>query len=251
MFLTFAGVGSAFTDQRYYQSNMVITSKSGKRLLIDCGGDARFSLAELNITHRMIDAVYISHLHADHIGGLEWFGFCTYFTPNCKRPTMYIVNTLVRDLWRSLRGGMQSHEGIVLNLNSFFEVQATSINDTFEWEGISFAPVQTVHIMNGMKIVPSYGLLITENGKTTFLTTDTQFCPRQIEKFYEKSSVIFHDCETAPYRSNVHAHYNDLATLPDETKKKMWLYHYQPDPVQNPVEDGFRGLVKKGQTFEL
>ena len=68
MELRFAGVGSAFTTKEYWQSNMIV-SHDGKNLLIDCGGDIRFSLAELNMSYKDIDAVYISHLHADHIGG--------------------------------------------------------------------------------------------------------------------------------------------------------------------------------------
>lgn len=105
-----------------------------------------------------------------------------------------------------------------------------------------------------MRIVPSYGLLITElttPERTVFLTTDTQFCPRQIERFYDRSEAIFHDCETYPFKSGVHAHYDDLRTLPEATKKKMWLYHYGPDPKQRPEEDGFQGFVAKGQTFEF
>lgn len=262
MKITFAGVGGAFTDNRYWQSNMFITANSGKRLMIDCGGDARFSFGEHGATNYNIsewaDGVYISHLHADHIGGLEWLGFCSYFNPKKIKPKLFIVNTLVKPLWQSLRGGMQSHEGVVLNLKSFFDVNAISINDSFTWEGIKFTPVQTVHIMNGFGIVPSYGLLLDlpatvyrPDGKKIFLTTDTQFCPRQIEQFYAQASIIFHDCETYPFRSGVHAHYDDLKTLPLETKQKMWLYHYGPDPKQVPTDDHFAGFITKGQTFEF
>ena len=257
MKITFAGVGSAFTDQRYYQSNMFITSRSGKRLMIDCGTDARFSFGELGATNTNIgewaDGVYISHLHADHIGGMEWLGFCTFFNPKKIKPKLYIVDTQIDSLWDSLKAGMRSHEGRVLNLNDFFDVRAIPINDYFVLEKIQFTPVQTIHIMDGMRIVPSYGLLIydLEGSSTVFLTTDTQFCPRQIEKFYSMADVIFHDCETYPFRSGVHAHYDDMVTLPAETKAKMWLYHYGPDPKQKPHKDGFCGFVQKGQTFEI
>lgn len=258
MQLTFAGVGGAFADQRYYQSNMVVTASSGKRLLIDCGGDARFSFGELGATNANIgqwaDGVYISHLHADHIGGLEWLGFCTYFNPTAPKPTLFIVESLVDDLWDSLKGGMRSHEGKVLRLDSFFEVKAIPINEVFYWENIVFTPVQTVHIMDGFRIVPSYGLLFNEmkeDAKRVFLTTDTQFCPRQIETFYRQADIVFHDCETYPFKSGVHAHYDDMKTLAEDYKNKMWLYHYGPDPKQKPTEDGFLGFVQKGQTFEL
>lgn len=258
MKITFAGVGGAFTDQRYYQSNMFVTSQLGKRLMIDCGGDARFSFGEHGATNQNIgewcDGVYISHLHADHIGGLEWLGFCTFFNPKSPKPKLYIVESLVDDLWDSLKGGMRSHEGKILRLDSFFEVNIIPVNDCFYWGNICFRPIQTVHIMDGFRIVPSFGLIIREmhaSAQTVFLTTDTQFCPRQIEKFYDSSDLILHDCETYNFKSGVHAHYDDLRTLPEATKQKMWLYHYGPDPKQRPEEDGFRGFVSKGQTFEV
>ncbi len=70
-------------------------------------------------------------------------------------------------------------------------------------------------------------------------------------KFYEQADVIFHDCETAPYKSGVHAHYSDLKNLEQKHYNKMWLYHYQSNPSQTPEEDGFLGFAKKGQVFEL
>lgn len=56
------------------------------------------------------------------------------------------------------------------------------------------------------------------------------------------ADIIFHDCETAGSFSRVHAHYSDLVTLNDKYKNKMWLYHYQQNPSQEPEEDGFKGL---------
>lgn len=248
--LTFAGVGSAFTTQAYWQSNMLLETRN-TNMLIDCGGDARFSLGEIGFSAADIESIYISHLHADHIGGLEWLGFSTYFNPNKGRPKMYIVEDLVDDLWRSLQSGMQSHEGIVLTLDSFFQVHRIKKNGSFAIDGLEFTPVQTVHVMNGFRIVHSYGLLINNGKREVFLTTDTQFCPRQIEQFYKRADVIWQDCETGQYRSGVHAHYNDLVTFDPEIKKKMWLYHYQPNPYQDALKDGFAGFIEKGQGFDI
>ena len=72
MRLIFLGTGSAFTLENY-QSNMLVEAQEGL-LLIDCGGDARHSLARRGWTALDITDIYISHLHADHIGGLEWLG---------------------------------------------------------------------------------------------------------------------------------------------------------------------------------
>lgn len=261
MKLTFLGVGAAMAPSSMWQSNMVL-EKNGKRLLIDAGGDVRHSLAESypmihpgNVSTEL-DAIYISHLHADHIGGLEGLALCSYFTPPRRRPLLFCNVGLMNELWEtSLKGGLETIEGKVADLTDFFDCRPIEDNGEFVWEDILFQPVQTLHVMSGRKFQHSYGLLFADylgDGSKYFLTTDTQFCPRQLPKFYGEATTIFHDCETSPFKSNVHAHIDDLNTLSPETKKKMWLYHYNSlKPAQDAEALGFAGFVKKGQQFEL
>ncbi|HNV71447.1 MAG TPA: ribonuclease Z, partial [Candidatus Ozemobacteraceae bacterium] len=152
---------------------------------------------------------------------------------------------------KSLRGGLETLEGKLANLTDYFDCRPISINRSFRWETLEFTPVQTVHVVSGMKIQHSYGLLIREDGseRAVFFSTDTQFAPYQMRKILERADLIFHDCETAPFKSGVHAHYDDLKTLPSALKSKIWLYHYQPRPTPNATEDGFLGFVTKGQEF--
>lgn len=256
--IQFIGVGSAFTTREYYQSNALVIAGSGKKLLIDCGTHAQFALEELGINNgnlgREIDGVYISHLHADHIGSLEWLALVTYFNPGFQRPKLFGIQSLMSDLWnKSLRGGLETLEGKIANLTDYFECHPVRINNSFVWENIKFTPVQTVHVVSGMQIQHSYGLMIQEVGsvKRVFLTTDTQFAPYQMRKFYDQADLILHDCETAPFKSGVHAHYDDLNGLPAPVKAKMWLYHYQPKPQQDAEKDGFLGFLRKAQTIVI
>src|SRR4051812_40655409 len=101
MKLIFAGVGSAFALENF-QSNMVL-EHHGKRLLIDAGGDVRFSLAKLGMTYKDLDAVYISHLHGDHTHGMEWLCFATYFDSGFKakkgKLKLFGNHTVLEKLW--------------------------------------------------------------------------------------------------------------------------------------------------------
>lgn len=256
MKLQFIGCGSAFTTKDFYQSNVLVTAKSGKKLLIDCGSDARFALAELKVGIEEIDAVYISHLHADHIGGLEWLAFCTYFNPKLKRPKLYMIQGLMEELWyHSLQGGLDSLEGKKANLTDYFDCCMLAGNGYFTWEEIRFTPIQTIHVMSGMSIMISFGLLIEEvksQFPLIFFTSDTQYCPHQIMHFYESANIILQDCETGEFPSGVHAHILELKDLPVEVKRKMWLYHYQPNGPKDfkPQDWGFQGFVSKGQIFK-
>lgn len=260
MKLKFLGVGSAFAPLTLGQSNMLLTSDSGKIMMVDCGMTAPYLFRdELKLNINDIDAVWISHLHADHIGGLEWLAFMRYFVPKKDKdgatikPKLYMMKDLMEELWEtSLKGGLESIEGKIMNLTDYFECIPLMGNESFNWEGHKFQPVQTIHVMSGYMFKHSYGLYIeSEKGATrTFITTDTQFAPYQLRNFYMNADLIFHDCETLPFKSHVHAHYEDLKTLPADTKAKMYLYHYQ-GVKETWKEDGFAGFVTKGQEFDI
>ena len=248
MELTFLGSGSAFTMNNR-QSNMLLKDNEDK-LLIDCGTDARHSIQQVGYTHRDITDVYISHLHADHVGGLEWLAFCTYFDPTCNRPNLYINRYLKTDLWNKvLSGGLASIQGNLSDLDTYFNVISCYKNGTFNWNSTKIQTVQTIHVMDGFSLVPSFGLMFPSGDTKIFITADTQFCPEQIRDFYEMADIIFQDCETSPFLSRVHAHYSQLKTLDEKIKNKMWLYHYQDGELPPAEDDGFLGFVKKGQTF--
>lgn len=250
--LLFLGTGSAFTiGDGNYQSNMLIVAPNGKKLLIDCGSDIRFSLYEQDLIYKDIDAVYISHLHTDHIGGLEWLAFTKYFLDSKAKPLLFINKGLKKGLWNSISPGLSSLETEKATLEHYFDVHLLGNKSSFYWEKIHFQLVSTIHVMSDRISMPSFGLFITANSESIFITTDTCFTPNLLMTYYKKASVIFHDCETSRVKSSVHASYPSLKTLPSEIKSKMWLYHYNPGKLPDAKKDGFQGFVKKGQLFKF
>ena len=289
MKITVVGCGNAFSKKQYNQS--ILLEENGDNLLIDFGNKVPYGLDALNISINDIKNVYISHLHGDHIGGLEEMAFLRYDWVN--RPKKAVENSpkligqkdLIDDLWnKSLRGGLESMEGFKATLDTFFNVER--VGEFFYWQHWKCSIIQQVHIMSGAIISPSYGLFleheIDKSQKKIYFTTDSQHCsPKQIEIFYKNADIIFQDCECVgcnmkekhlDFYSGVHANYAQLAgwessnspRLSTEIKNKMFLSHYQDfvlsnkDYLGNDVnweeeakKEGFRGFIKAGQTIKL
>ncbi len=249
----FLGSGSAFTvGADNFQSNMLLIGDRGNKLLIDCGTDIRFSLHAAGYSYLDITDIYVSHLHADHVGGLEYIGFSTKFDPRCNKPNIYLSKDIADDLWqRTLSGGMRAIEGDIADLETYFEVHKVTRNSCFTWDKINFHLVKVNHVNSGYYIMPSYGLFFEVDGIKVFLTTDTKVCYDHLGEYFERADIVFQDCEVSRFPSRIHAAYDELLALPKSIRNKMWLYHYQPGPLPDAKKDGFRGFVKRGQVFEF
>jgi len=252
--LLFLGTGAAFAHKNYH-SNILITVNN-KKLLIDAGSDLRFSLYENNLSFRDVDAVYVSHFHTDHIGGLEYLGFSSYFDARKKKIKLYIEESFAPLLWEhSLKGGLGYVCEEIKTLDDYFEL--IPVRNSFNWENHTFELIETAHVLDSHDIFPVYGLMLRAS-LNVYITGDTRFVPEHMERFYNNADIIIHDCETGPTRSVIHAHYEQLRSLPEKHKAKLLLWHYHDNVSDNfnmwqqkALNDGFKGFLKKGDTIEI
>jgi ribonuclease BN (tRNA processing enzyme) len=251
--LTFLGSGSAFTiGPENYQSNILL-EKDNDSLLIDAGTDLKCSSRDQGKSYLDFKNVYISHLHGDHCGGLEWLALTTFFDEtDPQKPRLFCARPILELLWdHALSAGLSTLPSVQASIDTFFEVHPIRSHEGFFWQSIKFQLVQTIHYYSGYELMPSFGLIFNVNKNRIFITTDTQAAPSQLLSFYEEADIIFHDCETLKHPSGVHAHYTELMQLPKHLKKKMWLYHYNPGQLPEAKKDGFLGFVMKGQSFSF
>lgn len=250
MKLLFLGVFSFMaTGKDVFQANMLIESENGQKLLLDCGFDAKHALYAQGYDYKDIDAVYISHLHSDHIGGLEWLGFCNYFKAQRRLP-LYISSDQKNKLWQNaLSAGMSTLENEKAELETFFDPQPLN-NNEFTWNNYHFELVKTQHSLNNQHYMVSYGLFIRTGKSTIFITTDTRYTPDTFKNYFYEADIIFHDCEVGS-SSGQHARYEALCLLDPEIKKKTWLYGYLNQTLPDAKKEGFKGFVTQGQFFEF
>lgn len=276
--------------QRFYQprwqSNFLLEfQRPGKvrdnvyRLVLDCGGDIRHSLAGVGLKLSDIDAWYISHPHADHIGGIEGAALSSLFHPryteakarllgarpvteylcdmgllpaDCK-PDLLGQASVLDELWTAAAPGLSTIQGVPqVQLETYFQPQYLKSNRNYtlndgagQW---TYYTVVTTHVVAGRDLMPSYGLMFENGAQRLFFPTDTQLLmPPQVRYFYDHATTVYMDCETGP-RSGVHPHIDELRDLPAELKQKMLLYHYTEEPKYETGE--FLGTLRTGDVQE-
>jgi hypothetical protein len=146
---------------------------------------------------------------------------------------------------------MQTINTELADIETYFIPQYLSYPGSFQWEGIEFELVKTLHIESNHEVLHSYGLFFVANNTKIFFTTDTKLLLDEFMPYYEQSDIIFHDCETQIPPSTVHSTYFELESLSKSIKKKMWLYHYNTGNLPDALSDGFLGFVQKGQIFQF
>ena len=241
MLITMVGTGSAFA-KKYYNNNAIIESKN-KRLLIDCGITLPTALNHMNISFSELDAILISHIHADHVGGLEELAYQMMFIYE-RKPILYIAETLLQPLWENtLRGGLV--QGDLNKIEDFFDVRPLTVGDEHELiSGITVKLLHTKHIPGKN----SYSFILN---KQFFYTADMQFDRNLLEKLgNEQIHTIFHDCQLES-PSAVHASLDELLTLPESLQQKIWLMHYGDNIENYKGKTGAMRIVEQGKTYSL
>lgn len=256
---TYIGRGTGRASLKEGNTNILL-ERNDDNLMIDVGKTFEFIWEdELGKSPLDVKNIYISHKHDDHVLSLAYVGLFSYLfrgkTP-VGRPKLYAHERVMEGLWDVIKGQCETLELEVGEMEMFFECHPLKDNESFEWQGYNFQPVQTHHISNGNVFMPSYGLVIQRNSddpeveyQKTFITTDTQFCPHQMMMIlYNACDQIHQDCEVG-FRSGVHSNWDDLKTLKTEILEKMTMNHYKNKP--DDWEKYPCKWAEKGGTFTL
>jgi len=214
MKITFLGTGGAFTKTLYH-SNLLIEFDD-TNLIVDFGYLTARSLHELKFPQVNVQNLFISHLHADHIGGIEELAIINRMIYN-RKINLYIHKELINPLWDSIKGGIMHNDEFDATFEDYFNIHP--VQKSFQINNISFELIKTNHIKNML----SFGLFFNK----ILFTGDTKFDLQLLNEFGYRSDLIIHDCT---FKSNpVHTYYKDLISIPETLKKKTFLIHYSDD----------------------
>lgn len=220
------GVNRAFT--KYYHNNYVF-ELGERKLLVDAGTTLRYSLKEAGYEETDITDVIITHLHSDHVGGLEEFAQRCKWIHNNHKPNLWVRGRMMYELEEVVGKGLFT-DG--LTLNDYFNVFTVECGFRNRFKigvyAIELIETDDLHVKN----MKSFGLNIeSPNEENILFTSDIVKHEQAAFKHFitYKTVALFHDVSIV--RNPVHSYLEDVVNYYKDVidLNKIYAMHYQDD----------------------
>lgn len=231
--VTFAGSGDAFGSGGRYQACIHLRHRGSPPVLLDCGATSLSALKTLGLDPGEIGAVFISHLHGDHFGGLPFLILDGQFT---RRTSPLTVAGPPGTAGR-LHQAMEAMFPGSANVDRRFSLDLVELTPggTTTVAGISVTSWEVNHPSGA----PPLALRLRIGGKTIAYTGDTAWTDDLATAAAGADLLIaeaYYFNKVIPY----HLRHADLADhISDLTSRRIVLTHLSADMLARPDQLGF------------
>ena len=237
--LRFLGVGNAAAVQ-LGSAAAVIERDGDPLLLIDCGQEALSAyLAHYQATPI---AIFLTHLHMDHIAGMERLFVRAYFDGALRgRVRLYVPAALVPHL----QSRIADYPGVLAEggANYWDAFQLVPVSRGFWHDGVWFDVFPVRHHLPDS----AFGLRL--RGSLTY-TGDTRPIPEMLAAHAEADELIAHDCALIGNPS--HSGIEDLEReYPATLRSRLLLYHYASAADGDALQARGYRVARAGDTIAL
>lgn len=212
--LHFLGVGNAAAVE-LGAAAAVIERDGAPLLLIDCGPDAL--TAYLARYGALPAALFITHTHLDHVGGMEQLFVGSYFDPARRgRVRLYVPAQLVP----LLQARIADYPNVLAEggANFWDAFQLIPVSRGFWHAGVHFEVFPVRHHAPET----AYGLRL--RGSVVY-TGDTRPIPEMLARYADDNELVAHDC--ALHGNPSHSGADDLQReYSPELLARLRVYHY-------------------------
>ncbi len=227
--LRFLGVGSAQAPE--LGSACGVLEKDGEPLLmIDCGAEAL--TAYLDRYKKPPHAIYITHTHMDHVGGLERLFYKIYFDERLRGSVRLYAHAALVPL---LQARIADYPEVLAEggANFWDAFHLIPLSRGFWCSGLWFDVFATRHHAP----LTSFGIALA--GSMVW-TGDTRPVPEMLGTYAAHGELVAHDCALVGNPS--HTGLDDLdREYPADVRARLVLYHYASVADAQAMETrGFR-----------
>jgi ribonuclease BN (tRNA processing enzyme) len=223
MRVLFLGVGEAFDETLPNNSHLIL---SDSNILLDCGYSVPQFLWKYNPDQSFLDAIYISHRHADHYFGLPPVIVRMWECKRTKPLTLICPQGMKRDISNLIKYG---YETILKRIE--FDVNFTEVRENqsirFNELTLSFAP--TSHSAKNFAIR-------IDDGKNSVCYSGDGTFNKKTERLYFGSDLVIHEAYSLDRHIPGHANIKELIEMAKRNEVKcLALTHLQRDFRKNEV----------------
>jgi len=198
MRLQFVGCGDAFGSGGRFNTSLHLTGR-GTNILIDCGASALIGMNKLAISRNEIDAIFLTHFHADHVGGVPFFLLEANYVSKRKRPLTIVgppsLKTRFAEIMEvAFAGTKELKFEFPLRLIEF------DIGKSCTAAGVEVTPF---HVQHDDRAGPCLGLRFEIEGKIMAFSGDTEWTDALIDVGSDADLFI---CEAYTYDKPVATH---------------------------------------------
>ncbi|HEV2623145.1 MAG TPA: MBL fold metallo-hydrolase [Frateuria sp.] len=237
--LHFLGVGAAHAVQ--LGSSAAVLERNGEPLLlIDCGPDTldRYRAAYGGLPR----AIYITHTHLDHVGGMERLFTQLWFDEALRGSVRVFVHAALVP-W--LQARVADYPGVLAEggVNYWEAFRLVPCSRGFWLDGRWFDVFPTRH----HRPDTSFGLAL--HGSFVF-TGDTRPVPEMLARYAAAGERVLHDCGLIGNPS--HSGVDDLEREYDEPlRRQLVLYHYGSAADGEQLRARGYAIAEAGERIEL
>ncbi|HJZ13000.1 MAG TPA: ribonuclease Z [Acidobacteriota bacterium] len=216
MKVQFVGVGEAFDET--LPNNSQILQWEGCRLLIDCGYAVPHMLWRLQPDPDYLDAIYLSHRHADHYFGLP--SYLVRLAEDGRQREILILcpqgmSTTVQEMIE------YAYQGVLPKLDFPVVFQEVSIKDPLHFRGSRMEFAVSSHP------VRNFALAVYVGEKKYAYSGDGNF-NEHTRALYKECSLLVHEAYWLDEKKSSHANIADVLQMAKEQNvRKVALTHIQ------------------------
>ncbi|WP_395771013.1 MBL fold metallo-hydrolase [Arenimonas sp.] len=238
--LRFLGVGNSQSAPLLGSASAVLERNGVPQLLIDCGQETL--TAYLACYGQAPQAIFITHLHLDHVGGLERLFYTAYFDDALRGKIKLLVPASIVP---AMQSRLADYPGVLAEggANWWDAFQLIPVSASFWHAGLHFSVFPVRHHLPDS----AFGLRLPGS---FIWTGDTRPIPERLSDGVQAGELIAHDCGLVGNPSHT-----GLADIQREYPASWWpllvLYHYASSVDSELMQaQGFRVAVA-GQAFDL
>ena len=222
MRLQFVGCGDAFgTGGRFNTCFHLVGERTN--LLIDCGASSLVALERLGIARAPIDAILITHFHADHIGGIPFFILDAQFSGRTRPLTIAGPPGLETWYERVMETAFEHSSKVTRR----FETRLVTLPER-QTVSVAGADVTAFPVVHGKSGGPFHALRVAAEGKVVTYSGDTEWTDALLP--IARGADLF-ICECYAYAGKLTGHMSWeilQGRLPDLRAKRIMLTHMNP-----------------------